>query len=141
MTTNNVRAIAHATFIISGTDVIPDVWTAYFGVRPSRESIKGQRFVLPSEKLSQRPATLGLWGIGSKSIIHSDQLAPHLRYLKSYLALPRGDLRDLAAAQGATVALWCYWFNEPGHGVPDVPDDIRAMMGALGGTIELDEYQ
>lgn len=56
------------------------------------------------------------------------------------MALPRGDLRDLAAAQGATVALWCYWFNEPGHGVPDVPDDIRAMMEALGGTIELDEY-
>jgi len=35
---------------------------------------------------------------------------------------------------------FCYWYNESGDRVPDVPDDIRAMMEAMGGTVEIDEY-
>jgi hypothetical protein len=36
---------------------------------------------------------------------------------------------------------FCYWSNETGDRVPDVPDDIRALMEAMGGTIEIDEYR
>ncbi len=39
------------------------------------------------------------------------------------------------------LALWCYWDNENGDRVPDVPADIRAMMDAMGGTVEIDEYR
>ncbi len=39
------------------------------------------------------------------------------------------------------MSIWCYWMNETGDRMPDVPDDIRAMMEAMGGTIEIDEYR
>ncbi|CAG9264966.1 DUF4279 domain-containing protein [Paraburkholderia unamae] len=135
------HALAHATFIISGEFVSAQFWSAYFGVQPDREITKGQPFKLPSGKLSPRPGTLGLWAVESKSAVHSDSLGPHLKYLVGRLGLPRADLRELAAAQGAKVALWCYWMNESGDRVPDVPDDIRAMMEAMGGTVEIDEYR
>jgi hypothetical protein len=41
----------------------------------------------------------------------------------------------------AKVRFFCYWVNESGDRVPDVPADIRAMMEAMGGTVEIDEYR
>jgi len=55
--------------------------------------------------------------------------------------LPRADLHELVRRQGGKMATCCYWMNEAGDRVPDVPDDIRAMMEAMGGTIEIDEYR
>lgn len=97
--------------------------------------------MLPSGKASPRPGKLGLWAVESKAEVHSDHLGPHVRYLATRLHLPRADLRELAAVQGAKVALWCYWMNETGDRVPDVPDDIRTMMESMGGTVEIDEYR
>jgi hypothetical protein len=136
-----MHALAHATFIISGESVSPEFWSAYFDVQPDREITKGQSLRLPSGKPSTRPGKLGLWAVESKAAVHSNHLGPHLKYLTARLGLPRADLRELAQAQGAKVALWCYWSNETGDRVPDVPDDTRAMMKALGGTIEIDEYR
>ena len=103
--------------------------------------MKGQSYKLPSGKSSPRPGKLGLWAVASKGAVRSDSLSPHLKYLITQLGLPRADLRELAEAQGAKVALWCYWMNETGDRVPDVPDDIRAVMEAMGGTVEIDEYR
>ena len=135
------HALAHATFIISGASVRPEFWTSYFGVQPDRVIEKGQPFKLPSGNLSPRPGKLGLWAVESKAAVQSEHLGPHLRYLVDRLGLPRADVRELAEAQGAKLALWCYWMNESGDRVPDVPEDIRAMMEAMGGTVEIDEYR
>lgn len=135
------HALAHATFIISGASVQPDFWTLYFGVQPDREIEKGQPFKLPSGDLSPRAGKLGLWAVESKAAVQSDQLGPHLKYLFDRLGLPRADLRELAAARDAKMALWCYWTNETGDRVPDVSSDVREMMEALGGTVEIDEYR
>ncbi|SAK62692.1 hypothetical protein AWB76_03295 [Caballeronia temeraria] len=135
------HARAHATLVISGDSVEPEYWTRYFGVTPSSVRTKGQCYRYPSGKISTRPATTGYWAFGSKTAIRSDQLAPHLACLTETLALPRVDLRERLQAQGAEVALWCFWINDTGDRVPDVPDEIRAMMDAIGGTIEIDEYQ
>jgi hypothetical protein len=139
---NDMRhALAHATFIISGDSVNPEFWTSYFGVQPSRVITKGQPFQLPSGKLSSRPGKLGLWALESKAAVSSDCLGPHLQYITNYLGLPRADLRELVRRQGGKMAMWCYWMNETGDRVPDVPDDIRAMIESIGGTIEIDEYR
>lgn len=134
-------SLAHATFIISGDSVSPDFWSRYFGVTPNRSRTKGERYRYPSGKLSARAATSGYWAVQSESAVRSDQLAPHLCYLKSALALPRVDFADLLREQRAKAAIWCYWMNDTGDRVPDVPDDIRVMMEAMGGTVELDEYR
>ena len=138
---SRTHALAHATFIISGESVSPQFWSAYFGMQPDREISKGQSFKLPSGKPSPHPGKLGLWAVESKGAVQSDHLSPHLIYLMGRLGLPRADLRELVKAQGAKVALWCYWMNERGNRVPDVPDDIRAMIEAMGGTVEIDEYR
>lgn len=84
---------------------------------------------------------VGVWGVRSKGKIESALLEPHLRFLIARLQLPRADLRTLIEQQKATVRFFCYWRNEHGDRVPEVPDDIRAIMDALGGTIEIDEYR
>lgn len=135
------NALANATLIISGPTVLPVFWTAFFGVTPSRTSTKGERFKLPSGRMSPRPAQLGLWAFSSGPGTKSDSLAPHLIFLQSRLSLPRRDARAFLEAQGATLALWCYWRNDSGARVPDIPPFAHEMMEAMGGTIELDEYR
>jgi Domain of unknown function (DUF4279) len=134
-------ALAHATFIISGESVLPDFWSGYFGVTPDRVRIKGERYRYPSGKLSVQPATSGHWAIQSEHAVRSDQLEPHLRYLKNLLLLPRPDFASQLRRQAARVSLWCYWLNERGDRTPDIPEDIKTMMESLGGTIEIDEYR
>jgi hypothetical protein len=133
--------LAHATFIISGDAVEPDFWTEYLGVQPDSIITKGKPFLYPSGKLSRRPGKLGFWSVESKEAVWSDQLAPHLRHLIKLLKLPRDGLRDLVCRDGIKMSFWCYWDNETGDRVPDVPDDIRTMMESLGGVIEIDEYR
>ena len=82
-----------------------------------------------------------MWAVKSESAVCSDHLTPHLRYLTDRLLLPRAGLRDLVCHDEAKMSFWCYWQNETGDRVPDVPDDIRAMMEEMGGTIEIDEYR
>jgi hypothetical protein len=135
------HALAHATFIISGDAVEPDFWTEYLGVQPDSTITKGKPFLYPSGKLSRHPGKLGFWSVESEKEVRSDQLAPHLRYLIKILNLPRDGLRDLVCRDGVKMSFWCYWDNETGDRVPDVPDDIRTMMETLGGVIEIDEYR
>lgn len=73
--------------------------------------------------------------------MQSDALEPHLRYLINRLALPRADLRERLERAGVEMRFFCYWDNETGDRVPDVPDDIRTMMESLGGIVEIDEYR
>ncbi|MCE4541986.1 MULTISPECIES: DUF4279 domain-containing protein [Caballeronia] len=133
--------LAHATFHVMGDSVTPSFWTAYFGVEPDTAISKGQYFITPSGRPSRTPGRVGLWGVGSKLFVLSDQLEPHLRYLAERLNLSRPGLRDLLAREGVEVRFWCYWNNESGNREPDVPDDIRTMMESLGGTVEIDEYR
>jgi hypothetical protein len=55
--------------------------------------------------------------------------------------LPRDSLRDLVCRDGIEMSIWCYWNNESGDRIPDIPGDIRATMDSMGGTIEIDEYR
>jgi hypothetical protein len=73
--------------------------------------------------------------------VESDRLEPHFRYLIERLKLPRSDLRELVERSGARLRFFCYWDNESGNRVPDVPDDVREMMKSLGGEVEIDEYR
>lgn len=132
---------AHASFSIYQDVEPPEYWSNYFGVEPDTQSVKGQFRVTPSGRVSKFPARIGLWGIESEGHVRSDLLAPHLRYLVERLALPRSDLPELLRRTGAHMRFFCYWDNETGDRVPDVPDDIRTLMEAMGGTIEIDEYR
>ncbi|MFL9900515.1 DUF4279 domain-containing protein [Paraburkholderia fungorum] len=133
--------LAHASFSIAGDQVIPEFWTSYFGVKPDTAIVKGEPFITPSRRTSRMPERTSVWGVRSKSAVRNDLLAPHLRYLVEYLELPRADLRDLLNKQAARIRFFCYWANYTGDRIPDVPDDIRAMMESLGGIIEIDEYR
>lgn len=139
--TADAHQLAHATFSIAGDSLDPEFWTAYFGVLPDTSVIKGQPFKTSSGRLSSAPGRTGVWSVKSKSMIRSDSLEPHLRYLVERLAFPRSDLPELLQRRGERMRFFCYWANYTGDRVPDVPDDIRVMMEALGGIIEIDEYR
>ncbi len=135
------HALASASFTITGDCVTPEWWTQYFGVQPDVAATKGE----PLKDWTGQGRTLvrrtGVWGVDSEKAVRSDQLEPHLRYLVQRLALPRAGLKAHIESAGAKVRFFCYWVNEAGDRVPDVPDDIRAMMEAMGGTVEIDEYR
>ncbi|CAB3772941.1 DUF4279 domain-containing protein [Paraburkholderia humisilvae] len=133
--------LAHASFTISGDDVNPEFWTRYFGVEPDTAIVKGEPFVTSSGRTSSMPGRTGVWGVRSQSAVKSDLLEPHLRYLIERLGLPREDLREAVARVGAHMRFFCYWENYTGDRVPCVPDDIKAMMESIGGTVEIDEYR
>ncbi|WP_345891017.1 DUF4279 domain-containing protein [Burkholderia sp. Ax-1724] len=133
--------LAHATFYISGDSLEPAFWSAYFNVKPDLAITRGQPFITPSGRPSRIPGRVGLWRIGSEVAVRSNSLEPHLRYLVERLGLPRADLRQILVDNGARMRFFCYWYNERGDRVPDVPDDIRTMMGAMGGTVEIDEHR
>jgi hypothetical protein len=131
--------LAHATFTISGDNVLPDFWTKYFGVTPDIARRKDDPFTTKRGQVLRN--WTGVWGVGSKLAVRDDSLEPHFRYLIERLALPRSDLRELVERADARMRFFCYWRNESGDRVPDVPGDVREMMEALGGTIEIDEYR
>lgn len=133
--------LAHASFTISGDQVLPRFWTEYFGVTPDTAITKGDPIADPTGQGRILTRRTGVWGVRSKSSVQSDFLTPHLQYLTKYLGLPRDNLRALLKQGNAEMRFFCYWDNETGDRVPDVPDDIRTMMESLGGTIEIDEYR
>ena len=135
------QLLAHATFHVMGDAVVPAFWTQYFGVEPDTAITKGEYFTTPSGRTSSTPGRVGLWGFCSKPFVDSDKLEPHLRYLISQLDLTRSGLHETLDKEGVTVRFWCYWYNETGNRVPDIPDDIRSMIENLGGVIEIDEYR
>ncbi|MGF6967618.1 hypothetical protein OKW43_004646 [Paraburkholderia sp. WC7.3g] len=133
--------LAYASFTIYQEVEPPEFWTNYFGVTPDMQRVKGQFPATPSGQKSKFAARISLWSVDSKDDVDSDVLTPHLRYLIERLALPRSDLPELLRRTGAQMRFFCYWDNESGDRVPDIPEDIRTMMEALGGTIEIDEYR
>jgi hypothetical protein len=137
----SAHALAHATFIISSDITAPEAWREYFGVAPNRTIVKGKPFALPSGRLSVRPGKFHLWALESRGAVYSDDLAPHLRYLKSVLGLPRADLPALAERTGARMRFFCYWDNFGGNRAPVIPDDIREMAETQGIEIDIDEYR
>ncbi len=139
--TDTDHQLAHATFHVMGDSVVPTFWTDYFGVDPDTAIAKGESFITPSGRVSRTPGRVGLWAVASKPFIRSNELEPHLRFLTERLNLTRPDLRETLEREGVKARFWCYWLNETGDRVPDVPADIRAMMEAMGGTIEIDEYR
>lgn len=94
--------------------------------------------MLPGSCRTGDPGRVGLWGLRSEGAVQSDALEPHLRYLVAQLGPPRLDLRVQLAVPGAHARFFCYWVNETGD---RVPDDIRALMESIGGTIETDKYR
>lgn len=137
----NDHQLAYASFSIYQDAEPPEFWTRYFGIEPDMQSTKGQFRVLPSGRVSDFPARIGVWNMTSKASVHSDRLEPHLRYVAGRLALPRADLPELLRRTRAQMRFFCYWDNESGDRTPDVPDDIKAMMEEMGGTIEIDEHK
>jgi hypothetical protein len=132
---------AYASFLITGDSVTPEFWSEYFQISPDTEIVKGKTFALPSGKSSKALGKTGLWGVSSELTVQSDWLEPHFRYLIARLGLPRDGLPEIVQQNGAKVRFSCFWFNPSGDRVPDVPDDIRAMVEAMGGTIDIDEYR
>lgn len=133
--------LAHASFSISGDQVIPEFWTEYFGIKPDTAIVKNEPFTTSAGKISRIPARTSVWGVRSKPAIKSDLLEPHLRYLIERLGLPRADLREHVERTDARMRFFCYWHNESGDRIPDVPEDIKVMMESLGGIVEIDEYR
>lgn len=132
--------LAHARLTIYQDAEPPEFWTKYFGISPSRAGAKGQPRLMASGHVASFPWRQGTWSVSSEDAVTSDELTPHLRYLVDRLALPRPDLRALIERTEARMRFFCYWDNESGDRVPDVPDDIRTMMESLGGSVEIDEY-
>ena len=133
--------LAYVSFTIGGDSVSPEFWTAYFAVPPDIAITKGDPINDPTGQRRTLTRRTGVWGVRSEPGVKSDALEPHLRYLIARLHLPRADLPELLARSDASARFFCYWDNESGDRVPDVPDDIRELCESQGIAIDIDEYR
>jgi hypothetical protein len=133
-----LRSLAYATFTITGDRVLPDFWTAYFGIDPDIAVTKGAAFVTPSGRTSSTPGRTGVWGITSKSVVKQDRLDPHLRYLLTRLRFPRDDLGASLQQLDASMRFLCFWNNRTS--APNISLEIEKLIAACGGTVEIDVY-
>ncbi|HEX7933457.1 MAG TPA: DUF4279 domain-containing protein [Paraburkholderia sp.] len=117
--TNDI-ALAYASFTITGDGVDPEFWTRYFGVQPHIARMKGAPIRAPEGSgIAQRRT--GVWSVRSNAFVRSDSLAPHLRFLERYLALPRTDLSGLVAQANARMRFFCYGSTSPAIASPTYP--------------------
>jgi hypothetical protein len=137
---NSVR-LAHASFTISGDQVLPNSWTDYFDVAPDLAISKGDPIPDPTGKARSLTRRTGVWSISSEGKIVSDELEPHLCYLIERLELPKEGFRNRVAQGGASVRLFCYWYNDTGNRMPHIPDDIRRLCEKEGIEIDIDEHR
>ena len=114
-----LHQLAHASFSISGDQVVPEFWTKYFCVDPDVARKKGEPFTTRHGQILTNRT--GVWGIHSKSAVESDLLEPHLRYLIARLGLPRVDLREHVERTGAWMRFFCYWRNKKNNHKPNKP--------------------
>ncbi|GAB7525582.1 DUF4279 domain-containing protein [Paraburkholderia sp. 2C] len=137
----NLARRAHASFTISGDQVLPNSWTDYFGVAPDLAISKGDPIPDPTGQGRNLTRRTGVWSVSSKDKIVGDELEPHLRYLIERLELPRDDFRKRVDRENASVRLFCYWYNDTGNRVPHIPDDIRNLCEIEGIEIDIDEHR
>jgi hypothetical protein len=135
------RVLAEASFTISGDEVNPDFWTHYFDVSPEISIFKGDPINDPTGQGRTLKRRTGVWAFSSGIAVHDDRLEPHLRFLVAQLGLPRADLRRQIEKQRASVRFFCFWVNETGNRIPDIPHDIRKLIESLGGMVDIDEYR
>lgn len=135
------RQLAFASFVIYQDIESPEFWTNYFGVLPDVSGKRGDSKAAPLGRGRASKWRIGIWGVRTKHVIRSDSLEPHFRYLIDRLGLPRKDLPDLILKTHATVRFFCYWDNERGDRIPDIPDDIAEICKSQGIEIDIDEHR
>ncbi len=131
--------LARASFTVNGDTLVPDFWTAYFGIEPSLQVAKGKLFRTPLGQ-SRASGRTGVWSYSSRSAVHDDALDPHVSFLIARLCLPRTDLPLLLSEKGATMRVFCYWNNYTGGRTPIVSPSSRTAIQLSGGTVDIDEY-
>src|SRR3569832_1846095 len=87
-----LHQLAHASFSISGDQVVPEFWTKYFCVDPDVARKKGEPFTTRHGQILTNRT--GVWGIHSKSAVESDLLEPHQHNQNTQHKKPRVDLRE-----------------------------------------------
>lgn len=121
-----------------GDTLVPEEWTAYFGVQPTDSGIKGayRKTTRTGQDLYRRS---GLWLLESNIV--SDDLEPHLLNLIEALQLPRPDMSEILRSKNVRSDFFCFWMNETGDRVPVISDATKAILNECGIVLEIDEYQ
>jgi len=131
--------LCYATFQVVGDDLVPEDWSAYFGVDSTFSVQRGCR-MFPHKGEDSLLATIGVWNLSARGYVISDDLEPHVRELLSVLRLPRKDFRDRLKACGLKAYIRIYWRNDIGDRFPFLSEPVSSAMAADGIELEIDEY-
>jgi len=131
--------LAYISFSISGETLEPEFWTSYFNTTPKIGYKKGDKFTTSSNRTIVRPT--GVWSFSSEPFVKRDLLTPHFYYLIEKLNLTRHDLKVKLNEQNVRARFFCYWRNENGDRIPDIPGSVKILADNINCEIDIDEYR
>ena len=129
-----------ASFILSGTDLDPEVVTRAVGVSPDASARRGDaRFNAAGRLVAPHPESW--WKLSTRNRVESKDLNEHLRVLLSFLLPHRTELLELSRnGQAYFDVLWESSYLYAGTGPVIDPAYVQGIA-ALGAGVGFDIYQ
>jgi hypothetical protein len=134
MEKNLVSQNVYASFILSGTDLIPQDITSYFGINPSKSFTKGDI------KLNGKKWPHGYWALESSEFVKSSDLVNHIEWIISEIEKIEPKPHEIIRNQEITARISCFWILSTGHDGLSLTTDLMKRIANLNISLELDVY-
>jgi Domain of unknown function (DUF4279) len=131
-------AETYATLLIYPVRTDPESITERLGIEPSQWQRKGGPMA-GSVRRPRRIAEIDLWSLSTKGRIESRDSRRHIDWLLDQIEDKAATLRSLQA-EGARIAVSCYWLSLSGHGGPTISPGQMRRLGALNIELWFDVY-
>lgn len=122
------------TFLILGDTLVPNDISAALGVSPTTSYAKGAPYDIPRVGLRRR--STGHWSICTESVVDSDRLEEHARYLLAKLEPRAATIQGLLNERRYRVNMAVWWEIDAEHGNFIVPSAVMARLAILCENID-----
>ena len=132
--------LCYATFQVVGDDLVPEDWSAYFGVDFDILRAAGMPDVSAQGRGQPLSHDRRLESLDPRLCHQRRSRAARAGVPLSVLRLPRKDFRDRLKACGLKAYIRIYWRNDIGDRFPFLSEPVSSAMAADGIELEIDEY-
>jgi len=143
---------AFATFRVVGDKLVPDEVTEILKTRPTAAYAKGETYKGGKSDRTYVGKT-GVWFLSTDTIVKSDSLDDHLKYLLRLFSSSRLEdwmafqvdessilvqFRQLLKQRSLQATVTCFWHGQAGAKVPKIAEAVAEYIRRLPATLECD---
>src|SRR5260370_10238576 len=134
---------AFVTLRFAGDALDPAEISAILPVAPTRAHKKGEEFVAGPHAGKLHGRT-GIWYLATDTLVQSDDLADHLKFIEKLLYPTLGDdsqvrkLRPILDCTHSRAEITCFWRGKGEEIAPEIPSQFSSLIEPLGASVETD---